>query len=152
MWTQERSNALDMFIRRESRRSFDDGLIAGMRIQEYWHPDIPPRGSEQEITFYTAAIDSFDDILDFATLVMLFEWEDNITDSARSTFKLDAPTSIAKEKFEEHWSDCATKINAPALAASDLVASYAVSDEWNDKFYVARDKDNYYAVCWSTTA
>ncbi len=152
MWTQERSDALNAFINRESRRSFDDGLIAGLRIQEYWHTDILPRGSEQEITFYVAPSELFDDIRDFAALVTLFEWEDSIAESARSTFKLDTLTSIARDKFEQHWFECAAKVNAPLIDDSKIDASFAVTDEWNDKFYVANDKNNYYAVCWSTTA
>lgn len=152
MWNQERSTALTAYVDRDSRRSFDDGPIAGLWIQEYWHPDIPPRGSEQEITFYVAAVDCFDDILDFATLVFLFEWEDDIADSARSTFTLDTPTPIDAGAFVKHWTNCAAKVNPPALTAPDIETSFAVSDEWNDKFYVARDENKYYAVCWSTTA
>ena len=152
IWNQERSTALAAFIKRDSRRSFDDGPIVGLRIQEYWHPDVPPPGSEQEITFYKAGSDSFNDVLEFATLVLLFEWEDDIADSARSTFTLGTPAPIDTEAFVKHWDNCAAKVDGPALTASEIEESFAVSDEWNDKLYIARDKYKYYAVCWSTTA
>ena len=152
MWNQERSTALNAYIKRASRRSFNDGLIAGLRIQEYWHPDVPPRGSEQAITFYEAAADSFDDLLDFASLVFLFQWGDEIIDSSRPTFTLDTPTPINTEAFVKHWEYCAGKVDGPALTATDFHTSFAISDEWNEKFYVAQDNNKYYAVCWSTTA
>lgn len=143
---------MNRFINRDSRRSFDEGPIAGLLIQEYWHPDVPPHGSEQAITFFIAATDSFDDTLDFAILVMLFEREDDRAESARSTLTFDALTPIAIEQFIKHWTDCCAKVDAPPSTPSCIEMSFAVSDEWNDKFYVARSKDTYYAVCWSTTA
>ncbi len=139
-------------MNRESRRSFDDGPIAGLRIQEYWHSDVPPRGSEQEITFYTAEADSFDGFHDFAALALLFNWEDAITESARSTFTVDVTTSIDTEAFAKLWVDCAAKVKADHLTIPELEASFALSDEWNCRFYVAHGKNKFYAVCWSTSA
>ncbi|MCA9172906.1 MAG: hypothetical protein KDB14_00255 [Planctomycetales bacterium] len=83
---------------------------------------------------------------------MLFELEDGIVPSARSSFTLDNLAPIASQRFIQQWADCAAKVNGPRLDALDLEASFAVSDEWNDKCYVARDKHKYFAVCWSTTA
>lgn len=152
MWTQERSDALNLFINRESRRSFDDGLIAGMRIQEYWHTDILPRGSEQEITFYIAPSELFADVRDFATLVTLFQLEDSIPESARSTFRIDILPTIPIDQFQQHWLECAAKVKALLPDHSMIEESFSLSDDWNAKFYVASDRNNYYAACWSTSA
>ena len=35
--------ALDAFIARPQRRTFDDGHIGGLQIQEYWHADCCPQ-------------------------------------------------------------------------------------------------------------
>ena len=140
------------FANRKSRRSFDDAPIAGLRIQEYWHSDVPPSGSEQEITFYHSEVYEFDDIQDFATLVLLFSWEDSVTESARSTLELGTLRAIDTHAFRSHWNSCAGKVNAGYLTLPELEDAFAVSDDWNDKFYVARGKNNYYGVCWSTTA
>ena len=146
-------NSLEEYNTRKRRRKFADGPIAGLCIQEYWQPDIPPSGSEQEITFYVADAGAFKNATEFGTYVCLFEMEDGITETARASFALEHIAPISIDDFEQLWTGCVAKLESPPLVSfHDSLTAYAISDDWNQKCYLAHDSEKYYAVCWSTTA
>jgi hypothetical protein len=96
-------------------------------IQEYWHPDVSPRGSEQAITFYTASIDAFGSIEEFAATVWLFSHEDSLTEDTRRSFSgFERLKVLSADQFVAQWKSCEQKTE---LLNTDLqlVASADVS-------------------------
>ena len=153
MWNDERNDALDSYIARSSRRGFGDGVIAGLQIQEYWQPDISPSGSEQSMVFYRAKSNAFESFDDFVLVARLFDYEDDVSESARFTFALEDLRPISTSRFLNEWKQGSAKIQpSPSAITSDLINAVTLCDCWNEKFFAARDSEFYYAFRWATSA
>lgn len=154
MLRPELSAALDAFIARSQRRTFSDGLIGGLQIQEYWQAEVPPSGSEQLLCFYYASQTTFDSISAFASAVFLFRSEDDIPALAREAIDLqDQLTPIEVSTFAREWQFHAAKVSdAPIVPADRLANAWSVADDWNDKLFVAVSSSEFFALSWSTSA
>ena len=155
MWNDSRADALKEFMSRSQTRKFADGTIANLSIQEYWSADIPPQASEQMLAYYLAKNSSFLDLEEFATIVFLFESEDDLNEAERLAFKkLRGIPEIANSLFVQEWNYHCAKLNKPPLKLNEQVIqkAYAIKDQWNYKLYVASGKSDYFACVWSTSA
>ena len=153
MWNIERNNALNSYIARSARRLFEDGDIGGLQIQEYWHPDIPPSGSEQSILFFRGRLNAFASLDEFVLVARLFDNEDDVIESARFTFALDGLKPVSIDRFLREWSECCAKLKSPPNEImSELISAVIVCDDWNERFLASRDAEWYYAIRWSTSA
>ena len=146
--------ALDEFVARTKQREFKDGTIAGLLIQEYWPTDIRPRGSEQQLSFYRSEFSAFDTVHSFASAVFLFSWEDDLSPSARSEFDVsDRLREIDTSVFMNEWGLQAAKVTLPFELTAEMVnAAWSLTDDWNDKLFVASGGTDWFAVSWSTSA
>lgn len=154
-WNASRAEALREFMSRSQTRKFADGKIAKLSIQEYWHADLKPQGSEQMLAYYVAKNSDFLDLEEFATIVFLFESEDDLNEAARFTFKkLQRLPTIANSLFVEEWNYHCSKLNQspPKLKETLIQKACAIKDQWNCKFYIASGKSSYFACVWSTSA
>ena len=147
-------SALDAFITRPQRRTFSDGQIGGLLIHEYWHSDVAPEGSEQQVSFYRADASTFDSIGAFASAVFLFSCEDDIPHVERSNVDVSgALTSIEVLSFADEWQNHAAKVReAPLISVEMLLKAWSVTDDWNDKLFVACGPSHFFALNWSTSA
>jgi len=154
MLKPELSDALDTFIARPQRRLFCDGLIGGLQIQEYWHADVPPSGSEQLLSFYHASPAAFGSVSAFASAVFLFRNEDDIPALAREAIDVqDQLTPIEVNAFAREWQYHAAKVrDAPIVPADRLANAWSIVDDWNDKLFVAASSSGFFALSWSTSA
>ena len=146
--------ALDAFIARPQRRTFDDGHIGGLQIQEYWHADVLPAGSEQQLSFYRAEATAFDSMDAFASAVFLFSCADDITYADRSIIDVsDTLTEIAPLSFADEWQCHAAKVReAPPISVDMLLNAWSITDEWNDKLFVAGGTSHLFGLNWATSA